>query len=229
MFKTNMMNKEERQNEILYYLQTHHQILITTICKLFSVVPMTARRDLAQLEEQGLVIRTHGGAILKEKLVRDTQTPFEKRLRIHQKEKRTLCLQALKQIQPHDTLFLGSGTTISLFASLLTQHQGRIWTNSIHIASQFSFPDLCLLGGPVRQLAQATSGLQALPHHIDKAFIGVNAIGENGQLYSDSVVEKQLLERLPQVCSHIYVLCDSTKLKKTDWVSIDLVDYQLIF
>ena len=58
------MNKTERQQEILRLLASEERIEITELCNIFHIVPMTARRDLSELEEQGKLIRTHGGAAL---------------------------------------------------------------------------------------------------------------------------------------------------------------------
>lgn len=61
------MDKKERQQKIIQLLQSREEVYVSTICNKFKVVPMTVRRDLSQLEKEGLIIRTHGGAILKEK------------------------------------------------------------------------------------------------------------------------------------------------------------------
>ena len=73
------MTKQERQKAILALLQEKGELHVQTICRSFHIVAMTARRDLMELEQMGALIRTHGGAIAKEKKTFDAQTPFAKR------------------------------------------------------------------------------------------------------------------------------------------------------
>lgn len=61
------MTKQERQKAILALLQEKGELHVQTICRSFHIVAMTARRDLMELEQMGALIRTHGGAIAKEK------------------------------------------------------------------------------------------------------------------------------------------------------------------
>ena len=67
------MTKQERQKAILALLQEKGELHVQTICRSFHIVAMTARRDLMELEQMGALIRTHGGAIAKEKKTFDAQ------------------------------------------------------------------------------------------------------------------------------------------------------------
>ncbi|WP_081419002.1 DeoR family transcriptional regulator [Paenibacillus sp. Leaf72] len=81
------MFQEERLNAIIEHLNQHQRIDIKDICQQFNVSRDTARRDLLKMEESGLIIRTHGGAMLpakekaiyeyKERLVRESDEKRE--------------------------------------------------------------------------------------------------------------------------------------------------------
>ena len=58
------MSALTRQNQILECLQENGHISIQEICEMFNISEMTARRDLNELDRQGLLRRTHGGARL---------------------------------------------------------------------------------------------------------------------------------------------------------------------
>lgn len=75
------MNKSERQQEILKLLTSKERVDITELCDIFHIVPMTARRDLKELEQQGKLIRTHGGAALPPEK-EDVNLPFFQRTKI---------------------------------------------------------------------------------------------------------------------------------------------------
>ena len=106
------MTKQERQKAILALLQEKVELHVQTICRSFHIVAMTARRDLMELEQMGALIRTHGGAIAKEKKTFDAQTPFAKRRKLHTEKKRQLAHIArgfLKEHDPRLTIFMLGG------------------------------------------------------------------------------------------------------------------------
>ena len=116
------MTKQERQKAILALLQEKGELHVQTICRSFHIVAMTARRDLMELEQMGALIRTHGGAIAKEKKTFDAQTPFAKRRKLHTEKKRQLAHIARGFLKEHDRIFLASGSTMDMFASALLHY-----------------------------------------------------------------------------------------------------------
>lgn len=74
------MKKDIRQQKILDYLSHFERISISEICEIFDIVPMTARRDLKELENDHKLIRTHGGATLPSLSIHDTTLPFHQRM-----------------------------------------------------------------------------------------------------------------------------------------------------
>ena len=76
------MFAEERQEKILEMLKVNKRVSNTELIKKFGVSGTTIRIDLTELEQKGLLSRTHGGAILKRKI------QFMERIRYHQDEKK---------------------------------------------------------------------------------------------------------------------------------------------
>lgn len=74
------MKKDIRQQKILDYLSHFGRVSISEICEMFDIVPMTARRDLKELEDDHKLIRTHGGATLPSLSIHDTTLPFHQRM-----------------------------------------------------------------------------------------------------------------------------------------------------
>lgn len=58
------MARHERQNEILKMLRETRTVKITKLANYFEVTRETIRKDLYDLEEEGLIEKVHGGAIL---------------------------------------------------------------------------------------------------------------------------------------------------------------------
>ena len=222
------MTKQERQKAILALLQEKGELHVQTICRSFHIVAMTARRDLMELEQMGALIRTHGGAIAKEKKTFDAQTPFAKRRKLHTEKKRQLAHIARGFLKEHDRIFLASGSTMDMFASALLHYLPlTVVTDAVNVAYELyqdSRLTIFMLGGELRSNSLTLTGPIAQTNlkqfQLSKAFLSMNAIDEKGNLYTDSVVESGLLETLFSIVEEVYVLCDSSKLNSRDFISI---------
>lgn len=222
------MTKQERQKAILALLQEKGELHVQTICRNFHIVAMTARRDLMELEQMGVLIRTHGGAIAKEKKTFDAQTPFAKRRKLHTKQKQQIARIAKSFLKEHDRIFLASGSTMDIFASSLMRALPlTIVTDAVNVAYdlyQDTRLSIYMLGGELRRNSLTLTGPIAQANlrqfQLTKAFLSVNAIDEKGNLYTDSVVESGLLETLFSIVEEVYVLCDSSKLNTRDFIAI---------
>src|SRR6185503_14092890 len=100
---------EERQNAILEQLRQKGKVTVEELTQSFRVSPPTIRTDLTRLEEQGLLRRTHGGAIA----VGNTlyEPPYTERAILRQAEKRAIARAAANLVHEGETLLLDAGTT----------------------------------------------------------------------------------------------------------------------
>ncbi len=224
------MDKKERQQKIIQLLQSREEVYVSTICNKFKVVPMTVRRDLSQLEKEGLIIRTHGGAILKEKRIYDSQQSVIKRLKTNQELKERIAITALDYIQANDRICIMSGSTMDILCQEIPEELPlTILTNSVNAAYHFAFypyVNLIVSGGQLRTNSFALVGsltketLAKTP--VEKVFLGVNGIDEEGNIYSSSVVECKLIEEISKTDASLFVLADESKLFHPDLVPINL-------
>lgn len=222
------MNKLERHQKIIHYLQSKEEIEISEICEMFHVVPMTARRDLKELEAKGKLIRTHGGAKCLTTFANDTVLPFIHRTAIHTDEKKAIADAALAFVHNGQRIFLASGTTVHAFAQNLKNiGHLKIVTDAINIAYDLSsFPNISLIciGGEIRQKSLTATGKMAETHlnsfQLDSAFIGINGIDENGNIYLSSMAESSIVQNLCERVPNLYFLTDSSKIGKKDFIYI---------
>lgn len=222
------MKKQERQAKILAILKEKGEIHTSTLCREFDIVEMTIRRDFMEMERRKEIIRTHGGAIAVEKKVADVDTPLTKRLTLYTKEKEQIAGYAKTLLKQNDHIFLASGSTIQILAkSLLHYIPLVIVSDAINIATTlYEDPRLSIymLGGELKSNAFTLTGAIAENNlrqfRLDKAFISVNGMDEEGQLYTSSVVESKLLELLFHQVNEVYVLLDASKFYKKDFVAI---------
>lgn len=215
------MLKEERQQIILNLLDQRKIIRIADLTSVIDVTEMTIRRDLKELEENNLLTRIHGGA----KLAEDNDVlPIElshiEKKQLNLNEKQEIAALAANEINTGDVVFLGAGSTIELVYDFLTIKHATILTNSIFVFNKFQFDErfeLILIGGSYRPLTGAFYGsltsTMLRDIHVDKAFIGVNAIHENS-LYNanadEGIIERLVLENAGKT----YILADNSKFNQ---------------
>jgi len=230
-----MKIKSERQDDILKLLERNTVMKVTDLVKELDVTDMTIRRDLQELEDQNLLIRIHGGA----RKLDNGSLPF---LELSHREKRDINPEAkneiaksiAKNIHDHETVFLGSGSTIELVYDYLDLNYAKIITNSIYVFDQFKYDDrfeLILTGGIYRSKTGSFTGTISNDFmetiYVEKAFIGVNAINDNKVFNAnedEGVIQRIVLNNAREK----YLVADSLKFNSLDFYQfydLDATDY----
>lgn len=227
--------KLNRQEKIFEILKKEKKVKVSVIAEQLKVTEMTVRRDLKEMEQEGVLTRIHGGAKLKDKdeLSFSELSHLEKK-NINLNEKNAIAKKISSQISNGETIFLGSGTTIEFVYDYLSVDYARIVTNSVHVFDKFKNDnrfDLILVGGAYRQKTGSLVGTITNDFikniFVDKAFIGVNAIYENYVFNSnedEGLSQKSILDSASQK----FIVADHSKFDKQDFYrfySLDNVDY----
>lgn len=174
----------QRHKAILDYLAANQFARSSTLSELMGVSEATIRRDLSQLERHGDIERTHGGAILSQRM--RSEPAFASSEATHTLEKQWIGRAAAKLIESGGTVFVNFGTTTSQVVRHLirrTDIEGvTIVTNNlsaIHENSE-SQVEIILVGGSFRQHSYSVAGRFATDAirqiFANKAFIGVDGI-----------------------------------------------------
>ncbi|WP_026573688.1 DeoR/GlpR family DNA-binding transcription regulator [Bacillus sp. UNC438CL73TsuS30] len=227
------MYQEERLLSIMDFLKENNRISVDQICSLFDVSRDTARRDLVRLEEEKAILRTRGGAILPS--VHDEVKNYTKRLKTVSEEKKKIGKMAASLIYPNDRVILDASTTVQACAEQIESIECTIITNSINQAEVLSSNpqiNIQLLGGTLQKEHRFLYGSSVVEklseYHVDKVYIGVVGISENGLTIAheeDGVVKRKMIQQAKQVI----VLADHTKLGITDFFRFaDLQDIDLL-
>jgi DeoR/GlpR family transcriptional regulator of sugar metabolism len=215
-----MRNREARQDAIVQALARDGRVDVASLTENFGVTTMTIRRDLAELESQGLAHRVHGGARKRER------SPFERRISDFHAEKARIGRAAASLVKPGETVAIDSGTTAAAVAHALRDRSGlQIITNSVHVAAEFhGTPNsVILLGGrllpemsTVGPLAlQTLDGLSA-----NKLFLGCGGVTErHGFTYFD-LEETAIRKALLRISDELIVVADHRKFGKTETLSL---------
>ena len=214
------MLTKERQQQILSYLSQHNTVTVQELSARLYASSSTIRRDLSELEEQGILKRVHGGAVLTAGSTFDTPAQLRKTQQLAEKFK--IAELASRFLRPSSTYFFDSSSTSAVLASRLTEYPDvKIATNGVDIiANMSSSPKLSILscGGYLRSPWGELTGNNAIKSiegmYADVFFFSCAGFTrEQGAMeFSDeNVAVKRAFYRNSKL--HI-LLCDSTKFGK---------------
>jgi DeoR family fructose operon transcriptional repressor len=217
---------EERQQKIVELLHQSQKMTVSDLCTTFNVSPSTIRNDLQDLENRGLLKRTHGGAILN--LKTKFEPNFSQKQVDHFEEKQAIGKYAADLIEEGDTVILDTGTSIFEIAKNLKGRKNiTVVTNDIGIASfleQNSELDIILVGGTLRRGLHCTVGPIATEnlHNliVDKAFLGTNGISLKNGLMTPEINTAEVKKVMAKIASEIYLICDSSKFGHNGFIKV---------
>lgn len=216
------MSFQIRKLKILECLDAKGSADVAELAGLLHASEITVRRDLAALAEQGLLVRTHGGA-MKPGLER-SPVHFAKKATSHAEAKRHIATLAAGLIHDGDTIFLDCGSTVFQLCPLIRGKKIRVITNSLPIVRELmgSAVTLNLVGGELDAARQAAHGLVAEEHvaryRADAAFIGVDGFSLHTGLTARTEVEAAHTRALLRQADRAVLLCDSSKLEQDQYV-----------
>ena len=208
----------ERQQQIYSILKNENKVLITDLCKWFDITPPTARNDLHELEEKGLLKRTHGGAISTTGNTFETDFFTRKTERVE--EKQLIARAAAELVHNGDSLIIDSGTTILEFAKRLCEkHDLTIVTCDLKVAMYLqdnSDAEVILLGGTVRKGFYCTSGITVLNALqtlcADICFLGTTGITAERGISTPGAEHAEIRRSMIRASSRTVILGDSHKI-----------------
>jgi DeoR/GlpR family transcriptional regulator of sugar metabolism len=196
---------EERRFRIYELLSQQRTVSASELIEILGVTAATVRRDLADLERKGLLVRSHGGAVSKSPTT-NFQPSYDTLGRTNREEKLAIAAEAARMILDGDTIFLEGSTTVSEVASRL-QHRNRLTvvTNSPLILCQLQrYPQINVMciGGDLQRDVFYLSGVWAQRSlseiRVDKAFLGVSGIdpgyGMSTANHAEATIKKAIIK-----------------------------------
>lgn len=219
------MLTEERYQHILTRVEENDIVTINELIDPLKASESTIRRDLQNLENQGLLTRIHGGAKKLHRLSFEASMN-EKQQRFHA-EKIAIAKKAASMIGKEDVIYLDAGTTtIEMIPFIPNDLSVIVVTNSVKHASLLIDReiDTIILGGSIKIATNAALGYTAVQQlqqfRFSKAFMGMNGIHlEAGFTTPDP--EEAVVKKLAMSQSQIaFVLTDHSKLQQTTFTQV---------
>jgi len=198
---------------------------VSELAKEFGVATATIRRDLALLEEQRLLVRTHGGAVTQ---AVSYELPLRYKGVRHADEKRRIARHAAALVREGMAIGLTGGTTTTEVARALVDRQRlTVVTNALNIAAELAVrPNLKLVvtGGVARSNSYELSGpmteASLMTLNLDLTFVGVDGISTKAGCTTHQDVEAHSNGAMIRRSSHVVVVADSSKIGRVAFARI---------
>ncbi|HDR7377858.1 DeoR/GlpR family DNA-binding transcription regulator [Bacillus toyonensis] len=155
------MFTEERREKILELLSTDGRVIVKDLAERFDMSIDSIRRDLSIMEKDGLLKRTHGGAIELTR-VRNLAAEPAKRYSDSSIYEDTIARVAVSYIKEGDSIFIGGASVHNAMLKYLPEVSFTVITNSIEIAGylrEYKNIDTYLIGGKVKPSGNITDTL----------------------------------------------------------------------
>ena len=219
---------DERRSMILKRLHDENKVFIRDLVETFCVSEVSIRKDLAVLEEQQLLVRVKGGAIIMRQTEDIDDVPVHHKKLLKVKEKQALGRLAASLIKENDTLIIDSGTTMMEVAKNLDKFRKlTIITNALDIAiilSRYERFDIIVLGGNMRSVSNSTVGMLATSDlknfYCDKLFLGVDSASIKDGLSTPNIEEANLNQTMIASAKETIAVFDSSKFGRRSFAHI---------
>jgi DeoR/GlpR family transcriptional regulator of sugar metabolism len=229
----------ERRARILEVLEQQRVVKVSTLSDVLGVSEITIRRDLKLLDREGILRRTHGGAVLRRRPSAEPQLETAVAAEAFTEQKARIARAAAAMIEPGDTVFLGSGSTVAAVLRFVDPALGaRIVTHSLAAAAEAQDPSLeiIFLGGLYRPGLNAVEGTWTVDmigsFHADKAFLGADGLDATAGLTTPSMAVAGIeLAMIRRTRGEVVVLADGDKIGLVHQVVVcplDQIDVVLV-
>ena len=213
------MLKSKRQSLITEELSRQGFVLISSLSEIFDCSEETIRRDLKEMEKDGQLVRTHGGAFVIDQFDKSYPTDLRKTMLHAEKEK--MAKAALRYIKSSEVIFLDSSTTCLTLASELIRSNMEITviTNSLlicNLCNEYNTNiNLICAGGVFRRRTTSFTDYHTIDflekYHADACFISPPKVTMQHGLSDNHLSEARVREKMIQQADRCYLMLDHTK------------------
>jgi DeoR family fructose operon transcriptional repressor len=215
------MNFQTRKQKILEKLNAEGQLDIKVMAAELGTSEITLRRDVTQLAADGMLYRTHGGAMR----VNPQEIPygFINKTAKNSDVKDRICRAAANEIIDGDIIFMDCGSTVFRLCQFIRNKKIKVITNSMPVVFELqnSSVSLNIVGGEFDAERQAVHGKIANEHiaryRATKAFLGVDGISIKG-LFANSELEAGITQAFIAKSQQTFLLCDESKIGKETYL-----------
>ena len=211
----------ERQEEILEILNKNKSATVEELAKELYVSGATIRRDLAVMEKQGLIRRSHGGAIPFKSSAEESA--FSIREQENPAAKRTIAMLTFKLLKNGDSVFLDSSSTTGFVVPLLNNLKylsvTTIGLRNAILLSQINNVKVYIAGGRIHNRSNSITGTDTIDYikriHADISLISCSGVDVKAGFTDADIEQAKLKRQMRENSEKVAMLCDSSKFGKT--------------
>lgn len=224
------MFAEERLLRIVEMVSRNGKVTVAELCEALAVSQVTIRRDLERLEEEKLLLRTHGGAIAPERQLplAVQEKSFSEKEEAYVREKERIAEAASQLVSDDEAILLTPGTTNMFLArKLIGKKRLTVVTNAANIAMQIGHQadwNVILTGGKMRQKSFALVGPMAESSlskvKVDKLFLGVDGWDPQAGLTTPNLEEASVNRQMISIARQVILVADHSKFGRVCFAQI---------
>lgn len=206
----------ERHRWVLDELADRGSVRTSQVAQALGVTEETVRRDFEKLEADGMLLRSHGGAVRLE--ANRQEFPLHARAQQNISAKQRIAEAVVPRIKPGQTVYFDASTTVLQLAQLLPDQPVTIVTNGLQIAMALAEKrdiQCVLLGGSLRPNSLSTGGWAAEKaleiYHLDAAFISCRGVHPERGFSDASEVNARLKNAVIGRSDEVIILADASK------------------
>ena len=210
---------QERTQIIMEELEKKGIVKVAELSAMLNCSDVTIRSDIKKLEDQGLLQRTHGGAVKVG--IQMTKRFTGETIPKHADKKIAIAKQAYEFIEDNDTIIIDDASTSLYMTKFIKEDPSKhvvVVTNSLLAAMELkdvAHVDLFIVGGQIAGSLGASMGDMTIDNianfYVDKAFIGVKGINFKVGITSIAYPQMQVKRAIMKASKQVYVLADSSK------------------
>ncbi len=211
---------EERLEKILELVHQNRKVTVDDAMRVCNVSADTVRRDFARLTKNDMVIRTHGGIMVKTSAMYDSGSNKGKVKNKEHKER--IGRRAAELIPDGGTIAVDAGTTtVELLRHLNAVQNLTLLCYSLDIANvavKYDQVTTMILGGIIRNKTSSVVGPDTAEMvrklHADVLFLGATAFDSTRGLMTPNRMEADVKESLISIADTVVLLLDSSKIRQ---------------
>ncbi|PZD94133.1 transcriptional regulator [Paenibacillus sambharensis] len=210
----------QRREQIMALLKEQKQVIVKELAVRFGVSEGTLRTDLRVMEEEGLLERTHGGAVMPRTQMHDSG--YASRSELNHEEKRAIARAASAFVHQGQCIMLDASSTALELAKLLVDYDFlTVVTNGLESAIELNRNpriNVILIGGVLRPSSRTVEGLLGRSIleevHADYFFTSAEAFHAEAGMTDFSLYEAELKKRMAANAAKVCAMVDHTKLNR---------------
>lgn len=218
------MLTEERKQKILYQLEQNTIVKSQDLVELLKASESTIRRDLQEMEDDGLLVRIHGGAKKNQELSQEPN--MQEKTFKNEQQKQKIAALAASEINDEDVIYLDAGTSTLKIIPFLKGKKITVVTNSVVHAAKLIELEIktLILGGEVKLSTNAVLGAETIHQlsrfRFNKSFMGINGVHPTFG-YTTPDPEEAAVKRTAFDCSEeVFILADQSKFNRITFTKV---------